>query len=115
MFKQLLSTLLGAQDPTTNVDVTQARALQQDGAQLIDVRETSEFRSGHAKGARSIPLSQLKQRIGEIKPDKPVLVICQSGSRSRSAQSILLQQQLTDVRNVLGGTSAWRRAGLPMQ
>ena len=115
MFKQLLSSLVGTQDSTTNVDVAQAHGLQQEGAQLIDVRETHEFRSGHAKGARSIPLGQLQQRIGEIKVDRPVLVICQSGSRSRSAQSILLQKQLTDVRNVLGGTSAWRRAGLPMQ
>ncbi len=115
MFKDLFSALLGTSDPTTSVDVTQARTLQQEGALLIDVREPSEFRSGHARGAKSIPLSQLKQRMGELKPDKTVLVICQSGGRSRSAQSLLQKAEFSDVRNVQGGTSAWRRAGLPMQ
>jgi rhodanese-related sulfurtransferase len=115
MFKQLFSAFLGAQDPASNVDVTQAHALQKEGAQLIDVRESYEFRSGHAKGARSIPLSQLHKRMGEIRADKTVLVICQSGNRSRTARSMLQRQPFTDVRNVLGGTSAWQRAKLPMQ
>ena len=114
MFKQLFSALRGTEDPTANVDVTEARALQQEGAVLIDVREAHEFRSGHAKGARSIPLSQLQKRMSEIKTGKTVLVICQSGNRSRTARSIL-KEQLTDVRNVRGGTSAWQRAKLPMQ
>jgi rhodanese-related sulfurtransferase len=115
MFKQLLSAIVGAPNPATDVDVTQALALQQEGAQLIDVREPQEFRAGHARGARNIPLGQLAKRCGEIKADRPVLVICQSGGRSRSARSLLQGRQFTDVRNVVGGTSAWQRAKLPMQ
>jgi rhodanese-related sulfurtransferase len=100
---------------TADVDVAQAQALQQEGALLIDVREAYEFQAGHAKGARSIPLSQLQQRVGEIEPTKTVLLICQSGGRSLSAQALLQRRQYADVRNVLGGTSAWQRAKLPMQ
>ena len=97
------------------VDVTAAHALHQQGAQLIDVREPFEFVSGHAEGARNIPLGELRGRTGEIQSGTTVLLICQSGSRSGSAQRQLQQLGVSDVYNVTGGTSAWRRAGLPMQ
>jgi rhodanese-related sulfurtransferase len=115
MLRELISSLIGIADPATNVDVAHARALQQEGAVLIDVREPIEYRAGHARGARNIPLSQLRNRTGEIRTNKTVLVICQSGHRSQSALAMLQREQIADVRNVLGGTSAWRRAGLPMQ
>lgn len=41
-------------------------------------------------------------------------VICQSGSRSRTACAHLVEQGLTNVVNVEGGTAAWRQAGLPV-
>lgn len=57
-------------------------------AQLIDVREPNEFEGGHILGARNIPLSQLRQRYKEIRPDKPVYLYCQSSARSgRAAQN----------------------------
>lgn len=99
----------------TEVDVTAAHALLQQGAQLVDVREPDEFRAGHASGARNIPLGQLSTRVGEIATDRTVLLICQSGNRSRVAQHLLRRQQITDTRNVQGGTMAWHRAGLPMK
>lgn len=51
-------------------------------AQLIDVREPNEFEGGHILGARNIPLSQLKRRKNEIRPDKPVYLYCQNNLRS---------------------------------
>ena len=51
-------------------------------AQLIDVREPNEFENGHILGARNIPMSQMKMRLQEIRPDKPVYLYCQSGNRS---------------------------------
>ena len=96
------------------VEVTEAHRLQQEGAQLIDVREPGEYAGGHAQGARNIPLDQLVQRAGEVRGDTPVLVICQSGGRSARAQDLLTRQGTPDVRNVRGGTGAWRRAGLPL-
>lgn len=95
------------------VDVTAAHLLQQQGAQLIDVREPHEFASGHARGARNIPLGQLSGRLGEIKADRTVLLICRSGHRSRTAQGILRRHHITDTRNVRGGMIAWHAARLP--
>jgi rhodanese-related sulfurtransferase len=111
-----LGRLLGSDAGTaTDVDVQAAHTLLQEGALLIDVREPNEFRGGHAVSARSIPLGQLADRAREIAKDRTVLVICASGNRSKVGRSILQRQEFADVRNVLGGTSAWQRAGLPMK
>lgn len=115
MFERLFGNHTASEHNTANVSVVEARDLQQQGAQLIDVREPSEFAAGHARGAHNIPLSQLSHRIGEIPLNKTILLICQSGSRSRTAQTLLERQNVLDVRNVKGGTSAWRAARLPME
>ncbi len=81
---------------------------------LIDVRESWEFNSGHAKGAKNIPLSQLNARVGEIPRNRDVLIICQSGNRSMNAANFLHQQGFTQVTNVSGGTAVWRMHGLPL-
>ena len=112
----LLSRLFGSDaGTTTDVDVQTAHTLLQEGALLIDVREPHEFKGGHAIGARSIPLGQLADRTGEIAKDRIVLLICASGNRSKVARSMLQRQAFPDARNVMGGTSAWQRAGLPMK
>jgi len=105
----------GATAQTADVDVRAARALQQQGARLIDVREPHEFAAGHATGARNIPLGQLAGRANELADAETVLVICQSGNRSKTAQGQLAARNVTDVRNVSGGTKAWRAAGLPVE
>jgi len=101
---------------TPEIGVDELEDLMRAGSvHLLDVREDWEYRRGRVPGAVSVPMGRLGAQFPTLPRDKPYAVICQSGSRSRSAQSILLQQRLTDVRNVLGGTSAWRRAGLPIQ
>ena len=83
------------------------------GPLLVDVREPDEFATERADGAVLLPLSVFAERHGELPRDRPLLMICQSGSRSMSATMFLLQRGWTDVRNVDGGTTAWVRAGLP--
>lgn len=100
---------------TTEVDVTAAHTLQQQGAQLVDVREPGEFAAGHARGARNIPLGQFGIRIGEIATDRTVLLICRSGNRSRVAQDLLRRRHIIETRNVRGGMLAWHSAGLPVK
>jgi rhodanese-related sulfurtransferase len=112
----LLGRLLGSDtDAAAEVDVTTAHTLQQQGAQLVDVREPGEFAAGHARGARNIPLNQLGNRIGEVATDRTVLLICRSGNRSRVAQDLLRRRSIADTRNVRGGMLAWHRAGMPVK
>jgi len=97
----------------------QARIARGETVDLIDVRTGMEWNGGHAVGARHVPLSRLdpaavvSQRVG--KPDEPIYVICASGGRSASACEAFHRAGFTQAVNVEGGTSAWSRAGLPME
>lgn len=79
---------------------------------LVDVREPDEFAAGHAVGAVNIPLGQVESRLSELPADGTVHVICQSGARSARATAMLTGHGV-DAVNVLGGTTAWIRSGLP--
>jgi rhodanese-related sulfurtransferase len=76
-------------------------------AQLIDVREPKEFDAGHILGARNIPSSQLRQRFNEIRPDKPVYLYCQSGTRSARAAMFLKKKDYTQLNQLQGGFRGW--------
>jgi len=80
---------------------------------LVDVRSSEEFKSGHVVGAKLLPLPVLESRLGELKKDAAIYVICLSGARSSSACALLQRQGFTNVTNVSGGMSAWQQAGLP--
>ena len=81
---------------------------------VVDVREAWEYRSGHVADSVHIPLGELAQRVSELDPERPVAVICASGSRSQSAAAFLGQRSFKTVFNILGGTSGWLHAGLPL-
>ena len=67
-----------------------ADALPRDGSvTLLDTRTTGEYRRGHIEGFVNIPVDELRERLGELSPGKPVYVICQSGLRSYIACRIL--------------------------
>jgi sulfur dioxygenase len=81
-----------------------------DEVQILDVRSPIEFDGelGHVPGARLIPLDELRGRIAEVKKEKPIIVVCQTGKRSAMATVILRQAGLTDVASLAGGMVRWR-------
>ena len=77
--------------------------LPRDGSvQLLDVRTVAEYGRGHIDGFMSIPVDDLRDRLGELDVAKPVYVICQSGLRSYIACRILAQHGF-DCYNFSGG------------
>ena len=77
-------------------------------AQLIDVREPREFEGGHILGARNIPMSQIRQRMNEVRTDQPVYLYCHSGARSKQAASYLKKKRgCTDLSHLKGGFKKW--------
>lgn len=70
---------------------------------LVDVRTPAEFDSGTLSRAINIPLEQLRERVGELDPNKPVTVFCQIGQRGFVAERILRQSGFKNVRNLKGG------------
>jgi rhodanese-related sulfurtransferase len=115
----LIATLSGAAataNAAAAVDVKQGAAMQSQGVLLVDVREPAEYAQGHAPGATLIPLGQLEQRLAELgsRKDRPIALICRSGSRSGKAQVLLEKAGFTKAVNVEGGMNAWTQAGLPV-
>ena len=81
----------------------EADALPRDGSvTLVDTRTPEEFAAGHMEGFRSIPVDELRERMGELEPGKPVYLVCQSGLRSYIAARILEQNGFTCY-NFAGG------------
>jgi rhodanese-related sulfurtransferase len=85
-------------------------------AVVFDVREQAEFGSGHIAGSKHFPVASLEQRSGELKKylKKPVVVVCASGTRSRTACSTLKKLGFENVTALAGGLGAWQRANLPV-
>ncbi len=82
---------------------------------LLDIRERDEFATVRVPGSLFIPMSELAARIDEVPRDRPVLILCASGSRSAAVTGQLLGAGWTDVGNVAGGITTWERMGLPVR
>ncbi len=78
---------------------------------VIDVRSLEEYESGHIEGSLHIYAGTIGDHISEIPRDKPIAVICKSGTRSGFASSILLKNGVKNIHNILGGMSSWKSAG----
>ncbi len=76
----------------------------------IDVRTREEFRMGTIPGFRNIPVDELREHLGELPSDKPIVVTCAVGLRGYLAYRILVQNGFKDVRNLSGGYTTWRTA-----
>lgn len=94
--------------PTVAAD--DARDRVRSGAQLIDVRENSEWNSGHAPQAVHIPINQVQNRLSRVKKNKEILVVCRSGNRSRAVAS-QLRKMGYEAWSLSGGMHAWQKAG----
>lgn len=70
---------------------------------LLDVRTPQEYRAGHISKAQNVPLDKIANYQGK---NKDVVVICQSGMRSRQAAKILTKKGY-QVTNVRGGMNQW--------
>ena len=84
------------------------------GAQVIDVRETDEYVSGHVSGATHIPLGTVPNNMEPFRSDDDIYVICQAGGRSMRACEFLPDQGITNVVNIIGGTAGWIALGNPV-
>ncbi|ADH85187.1 rhodanese-like domain-containing protein [Desulfurivibrio alkaliphilus] len=76
--------------------------------QLLDVRQPKEYEAEHLPGAKLIPIKELPDRQAELDPDRPVLVYCAVGGRSRAAAQYLNGQGFKEVYNMAGGIKAWQ-------
>ncbi len=92
------------------------RLINREKAVLIDVCEPGEYATGHAIGARNVPLGQL-DGAKALPSNKalPVVLICASGARSARGAAQLRKAGYEKAVTVAGGNAAWRDAQLPME
>jgi rhodanese-related sulfurtransferase len=91
-------------------------AAHQSDLTVLDVRSAEEFNGpdGRVAGSLLIPLPELESRSSEIPVDRPLVVICHSGSRSALATQHLLKGGRSQVANLRGGLSRWVAEGYPL-
>ena len=88
-----------------------ADLMKEGKATVIDVRAKSEWDEGHIPGVRNIPLGHIAEHADELPKDAPLVLHCQGGGRSSIAASVLRGQGFENVANLVGGYSAWEKAG----
>jgi rhodanese-related sulfurtransferase len=89
------------------------RMLNHDNAVMIDMRTDKEYGEGHVVNAIHVPSADNVTQLDKYR-DKPVIVYCNSGSRSAGFCSRLRKQGFSSVYNLRGGIHGWQKAELPL-
>lgn len=122
--KRLLLTVLllallataGCSGGAQNITSKEAKSIidQSKNVYLLDVRTPGERLQGYIPGSVLIPIDMVGQRLAEIPKDRPVIVYCTVGSRSRSVANSLKKRGYAEVYNMKDGIVGWYRNGLPV-
>jgi rhodanese-related sulfurtransferase len=89
------------------IEVSQLAEKIAAGFKVVDVREVDEYTDGHIPGAIHVPLQTVPDNLESFRSEQDVFVVCQVGGRSGKACQYLIDQGVTNVVNVAGGTSGW--------
>jgi rhodanese-related sulfurtransferase len=84
------------------VDFGEVKQKVADGAQLLDTRFESEFKSGTLRGALNIPFYVLRLRMSQLNADQPYIVFC-NDARQSAAAAFLMRQEGLDVSVIRDG------------
>ena len=96
------------------VDVKTAKKWIKDGVKVVDVREFTEFVSGHIKRAMLIPRGVLYGAVkkGKLKPTEKYIIVCRTGHRALLAAATLMKwYKFKNVYVLTGGMKAWLKDG----
>lgn len=93
-----------------DVSVSEAKTMMDSNHLLVvlDVRNQSEYDSGHIRNAKLIPVWELEARINELDENRETLVYCSIGVRSTTASQVLTAHGFNQVYNMIGGIMDWR-------
>ena len=95
---------------------TRARLAADQKAQLIDVREDSEWLTGHAAGAKHLGKGIIERDIENEVPDKSteLILYCGGGYRSALVADVLQRMGYTNAWSLAGGWKAWKNSRAPV-
>ena len=78
-----------------------------EGLVVIDVREPAEWRIGHLRGARHIPMGSIAREMAALDPHAETVVYCHHGIRSATVAGWLRRAGFSRVHNLHGGIDRW--------
>lgn len=81
-------------------------------AQILDVRTPGEFAGGHIMNAKNVDWngSDFDTQVAHLDKEKPVMVYCLSGGRSKKAASHLKELGFKNIIELNGGYLAWSKS-----
>jgi len=96
----------------TIANVEELKSLMADRqALLVDVREPSEYQSGHIPSAINIPLRTISRNLSKIPSNRPVILYCSTGYRSSMGVMTLHLLNYDNVQGFPPSLSGWKQAG----
>ena len=96
------------------VGPSEAVALMNNDAMIVDLRSTESFSKGHIVNARNIPFDEFDVKKDTLSKNKPVIAVCDAGINSNKAIAALRQSGFDSAYSLKGGMAAWGQAGLPV-
>ena len=90
--------------------------INQQSAQVVDIRDASAFNKGHIANASNAPLEKLVKSAEQVKADKdkPVIVACENGQSANRAAMALKEVGFQKLYTLKGGIMSWRDDKLPL-
>ncbi|MCF6249780.1 MAG: rhodanese-like domain-containing protein [Methylococcaceae bacterium] len=84
---------------------------------IVDVRDTHEYIKGHIENSINLPLGKFSETLDSLEQYKkqPIIVVCQTGTRSVPACKTLTKANFKQVFNIIGGMQSWEDNKLPIQ
>ena len=112
-FMLMLPNLMGGSGISPQAAV---QLMNKEKAVVIDVCNPDEAAMARVVGSQNLPLPQLSERLPQTVSDKnrPLIMVCASGMRAKSAASVARSAGYTQVHVLSGGLKAWREANLPV-
>jgi len=92
--------------------------IKEKNIQLLDVRTSSEYSSGHIAGALQadwLQKDQFADRVQHLDKNAPVYVYCAAGSRSSAAAIWMREAGFSNVLELKGGFNGWKMAQKPVE
>lgn len=102
----------GQLDTVPVIDIATFKSLlDEPNVQVVDLRNATEFKSGHVKGADHLFVGTMLNNLDKISKDKKVVIHCQGGDRATIGYSLLAKEGYTNVLNYSASMNEWLALG----
>jgi rhodanese-related sulfurtransferase len=115
--ERLAGAYLGDRDGIDVVNRQELAArLKRGEVMVLDVRPAAEFEAGHIRGARSMPITELRRQLRALPKSTEVVAYCRGPYCVYADDAVReLIRKGYKARRLIDGFPEWKRAGLPVE